>query len=278
MRLIKFLILKIFSHFGYQINRKYELPETNLLRKRFAEITDYEIELIKKCQSFTMTSDLRMWHLIRAFYWVVNKNVQGDFVECGVWEGGNLILLQNLLEKNNIDNKIIYGFDTFEGMVEPTLENDGLQAYEEFQYIKKNNLKWCDATLEKVKSNFIENTSCSKTESHASNKKRGHWEEMTGANQKINNLKLIKGKVEDTLKVEINIPSEISILRLDTDFYESTKIELEVLYKNLSQNGILIIDDYGSWMGSKKAVDEFFRDKKVELFYIDEGSRFLIKL
>ena len=141
MKFIKILIIKFFSYFGYQINKKYEKPEKNLLRKKFAEITDYEIELIEKCQSFTMTTDLRMWYLISAFHWVVNKNVKGDFVECGVWEGGNLILLQNLLEKNNVNDKKIFGFDTFDGMVEPTLENDGLQAYNEFLYTKKNNLK-----------------------------------------------------------------------------------------------------------------------------------------
>jgi|694.fasta_scaffold15200_3 O-methyltransferase len=271
MKLIKIIILKLFSHFGYQINRKYEPPETNILRKRFAEITDYEIELIKKCQKYTMTTDLRMWYLICAFYWVVNKNVKGDFVECGVWEGGNLILLQNLLEKNNINSKRIYGFDTFDGMVEPTLENDGLQAYNEFLYTKKNNLKWCYASLDKVKNNFNENTSCAKKEkiyNQVLDKK---------VVDRISNLNLIKGKVEDTLLDYANIPSDISILRLDTDFYKSTKIELEVLYKNLSYNGILIIDDYGTWKGSKKAVDEFFCNTNIKFFYVDEGCRFLIK-
>ena len=100
---------------------------------------------------------------------------------------------------------------------------------------------------------------------------------MTGANQKINNLKLIKGKVEDTLKVEINIPSEISILRLDTDFYESTKIELEILYPLSILGGILIIDDYGHWKGARKAVDEYFKENKHWMHYIDHSCILIIK-
>ena len=66
-------------------------------------------------------------------------------------------------------------------------------------------------------------------------------------------------------------------MRLDTDFYESTKIELEVLYKKLSIGGVLIIDDYGNWLGAKKAVDEFFDKQKPWLHYIDRTCRLLIK-
>jgi O-methyltransferase len=66
-------------------------------------------------------------------------------------------------------------------------------------------------------------------------------------------------------------------LRLDTDFYSSTKIELEILYPRLVKGGVLIIDDYGSWEGSKRAVDEYFKNEKVWLHYIDNDSRLLIK-
>jgi O-methyltransferase len=66
-------------------------------------------------------------------------------------------------------------------------------------------------------------------------------------------------------------------LRLDTDFYSSTKIELEILYPRLVKGGVLIIDDYGSWEGSKRAVDEYFKNEKVWLHYIDNDLRLLIK-
>jgi hypothetical protein len=72
--------------------------------------------------------------------------------------------------------------------------------------------------------------------------------------------------VEDTLKKEDNLPEKISILRLDTDFYDSTKVELEVLYPRLEKYGILILDDYGHFTGVRKAVDEYFRKKAFLIF------------
>jgi hypothetical protein len=91
------------------------------------------------------------------------------------------------------------------------------------------------------------------------------------------NLICIKGPVERTLINKNKLPKKISILRLDTDFYESTKIELEVLFPLLENNGILIIDDYGCWQGAKKAVDEYFLNKKFTMFKIDITGRFIIK-
>ena len=75
------------------------------------------------------------------------------------------------------------------------------------------------------------------------------------------------------------LPKKISLLRLDTDFYESTKIELEELYPLLSKNGILIIDDYGHWKGARKAVDEYFKKKKLFPFLnkVDYSCRLMIK-
>ena len=90
-------------------------------------------------------------------------------------------------------------------------------------------------------------------------------------------IRLIKGDVLKTLDKKENLPSSISLLRLDTDFYESTKKELEVLYKRVSPGGVIIIDDYGHWGGSKKAVDEFFDGKFVWMHYVDYACRLIIK-
>ena len=83
--------------------------------------------------------------------------------------------------------------------------------------------------------------------------------------------------MEETLKNGENLPNKISILRLDTDFYESTKIELKYLYPLLVEGGILIIDDYGSWLGSKKATDEYFSNKINFMHFIDHSARMIIK-
>ena len=109
------------------------------------------------------------------------------------------------------------------------------------------------ATIEKVEKNFTD---------HANSK---------------DNLILIKGKVEETLKLSKNIPDKISILRLDTDWYESTKIELEILFPRLVKNGILIIDDYGEWSGCRKATNEYFQDKNAAMYKIDRGARLIFK-
>ena len=93
----------------------------------------------------------------------------------------------------------------------------------------------------------------------------------------LDNINFIKGEVEKTLDLEKNLPSKISILRLDTDWYESTKKELEVLYDRVTSGGVIIIDDYGHWGGSKKAVDEFFKNKYVWMHYIDYACRLIIK-
>jgi hypothetical protein len=81
-------------------------------------------------------------------------------------------------------------------------------------------------------------------------------------------LHLVQGKVEDTLPAAA--PERIALLRLDTDWYESTRHELVHLYPRLVPNGVLIIDDYGDWVGAKEAVDEF-------LSRMDNTGRLIIK-
>ena len=74
-------------------------------------------------------------------------------------------------------------------------------------------------------------------------------------------INYIRGDVVDTLKHSENIPNKIALLRLDTDWYHSTKAELEVLYPRLVKGGICIIDDYGHWQGARKAVTEYFENQ-----------------
>ncbi len=217
------------------------------------EITPYENKLINKCLKYSMTTKVRMWSLLNSINYIYNNNIQGDFVECGVWRGGNLILYELLNQKYNLDKKV-FGFDTFEGMPMPgehDFKYNNLSAMDLYNRKVKIENNWCKSTLDEVKRNIL--TECSNV-----------------------NVKLIKGKVENTLLVKENIPDKISILRIDTDFYESTKIELEILFPKLEKNGVLIIDDYGSYKGARKAVDEYFK-KKAFLIYIDHTCRLLIK-
>lgn len=210
-------------------------------------------EIYYKCKKYTLTSTERKFALYKAVQYIINNDIEGDFVECGVWKGGSTMLIAHTLLRLNATNRKIYLYDTFEGMVEPT-KGDRLIGRESIdtQYIWEKRKKWCYASLDKVKKNMI----------------------STGYPEK--NIIFVKGKVEDTIPSKI--PSKISLLRLDTDWYESTKHELIHLYPLLSKNGVLLLDDYGCWAGAKKAADEYFKLNTILLNRIDNAGRIGIKI
>ena len=207
-----------------------------------------------------MTSLTRRWALIQAIKYVHTKKLEGDFVECGVWKGGSCMLIAKELIKQNNLNRNIWLYDTFDGMTQPTdddIETEtGIQGKDLLSNVEKTTEKfnmWAYAPIEEVKNNMLK------------------------TNYPIDNIKYIKGKVEDTLKS--NTPRKIALLRLDTDWYESTKIELETLYPLITKGGILIIDDYGHFEGAKRAVDDYFRkiNQQPLLNRIDYTGRLIIK-
>lgn len=222
------------------------------------ETDNYEKKIISTCLKFSMTNEIRMSALVGSFKHIFHNNIPGDFVECGVWRGGNLILLQKLQEKYSLNRKI-FAYDTFSGMPNAgpnDYDDQNIHANFYLSTEKKDALiknTHCFTSLDEVNENYKLNT------------------------KKNKNLNLIKGKVEDTLQIKKNLPKKICILRLDTDFYSSTKIELEKLWPLLSKNGILIIDDYGFWQGCKKAVDNYFKKKKF-LVHIDRSCRLIFKI
>lgn len=256
MKQLKKIIHKFFGLFNLKITKKnYGLNNFPIV-----EATKDEIELLNTSSKYSMTSLPRRWALINAIKHVKNQNIEGDFVECGVWKGGNLIIYNNLNEKHQL-KKNIFGYDTFSGMSEPTIHDNNflnINAKKEWENDNNNNTNVnnsfnCYSSLEEVKNNIRDNSSS------------------------LDNIILIMGKVEDTLTIKNNLPEKISILRLDTDWYESTKIELELLYPKLVKGGVLIIDDYGQWKGSRKAVDEYFQDNHVVKHFIDFSCRMIFK-
>tara|TARA_B100001093_G_scaffold272879_1_gene260771 strand:- start:1050 stop:1838 length:789 start_codon:yes stop_codon:yes gene_type:complete len=258
------IIKKFLDFFGYNVYKKNNF--TAFQNNFFPiEIDEKKREIIKSCEQYSMTGKLRMSCLIQCLDFITQNSLQGDVVECGVWKGGNLILAQKYLNILKDDRKII-GFDTFEGMSQPLdIDVQVIQSDSKFEYREASKLMqrversandgkniWAYCDLETVKKNISSLVS-------------------------KNNIQLIKGKVEETLNKTENHPEKISILRLDTDFYESTKVELEVLFPKLISGGFLIIDDYGHWKGARKAVDEYFRDNKQFLHVIDSTCRLIIK-
>ena len=207
-------------------------------------------EIYNQCKEFTMTSIERMYALYKSVRYIINSKIPGDFVECGVWRGGSTMLIALTLIELNETKRKIYLYDTFKGMPEPT---DDDYRVADRTALAKNQWKkeWCFSPLSEVKKN------------------------MALTRYPKNKLMFTKGKVEKTIPG--TIPSRIAILRLDTDWYKSTKHELIHLFPLVSKNGVLIIDDYGYWAGSKRAVDEYFTNKPMLLNRIDDAGRIGVK-
>jgi hypothetical protein len=234
---MKKLIQAAANAFGYEIRRSHEAM---MKLQTPIEISELEREILDDVMSngLTLVSYERLWATLLACKYVVDRGIDGDFVECGVWRGGNAIVAARYFELNGID-KNVWCFDTFEGMTRPTaadVTHTGRPAIEEFvRSDKGTHNDWGYVPLEAVRENFA---------------KRGL----------LSKVRFVKGDVLDTLSQEKeDLPSEISILRLDTDWYESTQKELDVLYPLLLPGGVILLDDYGVWSGSRNATDEYFQ-------------------
>ena len=223
------------------------------------EATPEDAELIASLRSFTMTSAERLWSLLNAVRYVVNENIPGDFAECGVWRGGSVMAMAKELGSINVTDRKIWLYDTFAGMTEPT-NNDieagtGVTASEMLSTteIGDGNNVWCVAGRADVEAN------------------------VRSTGYPFENFTFVEGDVALTLKSAV--PDQISLLRLDTDWYESTRIGLEVMYPRLAVGGVCILDDYGHWQGARKAVDEYFEalGHRPYMHPIDYSGRVFIK-
>jgi O-methyltransferase len=209
------------------------------------------------CREFTMTSIYNMFALYSAVNYLVKAQVPGDVVECGVWRGGSAMLAALTLMKVGDANRKIFLYDTFEGMPKPATQDvrhDGQSA--ETLWAEQGGdreSQWARASQKEVEDN------------------------MAGTSYPKDRVIYVKGKVEETIPSVI--PSKVALLRLDTDWYESTKHELTELFPRLSRGGALLVDDYGWWKGSRAAVDEYFSDKPILLNRIcPSGARLGLKL
>jgi len=223
------------------------------------EATPADRQIIEQVRPFTMTSTERIWSLLQAVDYVNNNDVPGDFVECGVWRGGSVMAMALRLLQLNAANRTIWLYDTFEGMTPPTNEDvdavAGVAAaklLETTPPVDGDNV-WCIANQTDVLRN------------------------LATTNYPTSRFEYVVGDVAETLKNDF--PETISLLRLDTDWYESTKSELEVLYPRLAIGGVCILDDYGHWQGARKAVDDYFaaKDARPLLLPVDFSGRIFVK-
>ena len=213
-------------------------------------------EGIKIVRKNTMMPYVNLLTLYEQAVYCENNNIEGDFVECGVWKGGSTMAAALSLMDEGQTNRKLYLYDTFDGMSEPTEADRSYQGVSAATILESSAAGeefWCRSPIEEVKANL----------------------DSTG--YPSDKVHYIKGKVEETIPG--SLPGKISVLRLDTDWYESTKHELTHLFPLLVEGGFLIIDDYGFWEGARKAVDEFFEasSKKYFLHRIDSTGRLIIK-
>ena len=203
------------------------------------EATSADQATVNFIRPFTMTSAERVWSLLEAVRYVTEQGLEGDFAECGVWRGGSVMAMARKLRELGVSDRTIWLYDTFSGMTAPTEKDieasSGASAAELMQTtaVGDGNNVWAFATKEDVVANLT----------------------LTG--YPMERFHLVEGDVAQTLKYDI--PEKLALLRLDTDWYESTKMGLEVLYPRLVPGGICILDDYGHWAGAREAVDEYFR-------------------
>jgi predicted O-methyltransferase YrrM len=227
-------------------------------RRRAAAVADMDPEfwpLHEACHAATKPSAERLYALYKVVEYIVRHDIPGDFVECGVWRGGSVMMMALALRKFGGLGRRLYCFDTFEGMSQPgprdVRHNTGELAADILR--DRSHVFWAVAALDVVRENLA---------------KTGYPAEL---------VTYCKGKVEDTLLSAA--PGRIALLRLDTDWYESTKHELVHLYPRLAVGGVLIIDDYGFWRGARQATDEYFRDTPSAMLLnrIDDSGRIGVK-
>jgi O-methyltransferase len=187
----------------------------------------------------------------------IDRNgILGDIVECGVWRGGHIILTRLVSP-----HRTCWLYDTFDGMTMPTqrdVTRGGVSALDKFRLKTSQGRKWAAASVEEVRNNL--------------NHEGVYHPHL---------CRFIIGDVCQTLQIFDNLPKQIALLRLDTDWYESTKVELEKLYPRLVSGGRLIVDDYNHWPACKQAVHEYFKKNGIryadKLHPIDDTAVWMVK-
>ena len=237
---MKYAVQRLSNRLGYKVSRLYDRDLAPELR-----------EVIREARPHTTTQNEAIVALHDAVRHVVRAGISGAFVECGVWKGGSLLVIARTLLGLGSADRDLFGFDTFAGMP--------AAAREDVRYDGKRGSEPSAMNLPVAPS---------------ADAVRGL---VLGAGFPSDRLHLVPGRVEET--IPNSAPSEIAVLRLDTDWYESTRHELEHLYPRLSSGGILIIDDYGHWQGARQATDEYLArlDRPPFLARVDYTVRVAVK-
>jgi len=245
------LIQRALAPFGIELTTAAQRSDAAL-----ADLSAADRAIVDRVEPFTMTSLARRASLVGAIDHVVRHGIEGAIVECGVWRGGSMMAAALALIARGDTSRELWLYDTFEGMSDPTDADasvHGESAAAQLARTKRGTGVWCEAGLADVRAN------------------------LAATGYPAERLHFVEGKVEDTIPA--SLPGSIAVLRLDTDWYESTRHELAHLYPLLAPHGILVIDDYGHWQGARRAVDEYFAAHAEPAFLhrVDYTARLLVK-
>jgi len=248
--MLKSFIDKSLSTFGYKI-----IKRTNWRPKHNFEILELGKDVRENILKNTMLNESRLINIVLISTYLVESKVQGDFVECGVWKGGSVALMAYYL-KTKKEERYLHLFDCFDDICQPDSKIDGEKAIKE-----AGGADFANGSLIPLK---------------------GIYDHKGGSGNEANVTSLLidqigyspchviihKGWFQDTLPRIGNKITQIALLRLDGDWYASTKICLENLYDKVVIGGVIIVDDYGCYEGCKKAVDEFLFQNNIKPFLI----------
>ncbi len=228
--------------------------EADLLRRKGQQrksripsyVDDATRQIIQNSQPRTLTGVEKLMPLVDSVRYTAEHGIPGAYVECGVWRGGGMQAVAWTLLDADIRDRDLHLYDTFEGMSEPTEEDVQTRTRNAAADLLALGKAKCDADLDDVRQG------------------------MTETGYPMDKIHFHPGKVEDTIPEQA--PDQIALLRLDTDWYESTKHEFEHLYPRLSPGGVLIIDDFGSWDGARKATLEWLEETGEPLLLVPIGA------
>ncbi|MFA7359806.1 MAG: TylF/MycF/NovP-related O-methyltransferase [Candidatus Kapaibacterium sp.] len=272
---MKKYIKNLISLFGFRIikitkRNKYSFYDdiNRNLGYEFEKEANLAIELIRKNSMLPYVNLLTLYEQCR---YLENLNLEGDYVECGVWKGGAIGLMALVSLKFGRGKRKIHLFDSFEGICAPNENMDGEKAINEIKEFGGKNTYTNGELIPLI----------------------GLYKRYGGEGTLDENINLIekvikypkelvsyhKGWFQDTIPKETVGIKKIAILRLDGDWYESVKIPLEHLYFKVTKGGFVIIDDYGKYEGCKKATDEFLKNNNINVYlhYSSPTCRYFIK-
>ncbi len=257
---LRHAVRKALRRTGFDLVRFTPAPGPRVaLQKAYPDFAEEHLETILQVLPYTLTSPERLYVLIEAAKYICARSIEGAIVECGVWKGGSMMAVARTLAALHSTERDLHLFDTYDGMTPPTdADNlwDGRSAAAVLSMSSKADPHsyWSAAPLDGVK------------------------EVMSRTRYPSERIHYVVGRVEDTIPEQA--PKRIALLRLDTDFYESTRHELHYLFPRLIRGGVLIIDDYGHWTGARKAVDEYLSQVHGigPLCRVDYTGRIAVKL